>query len=768
MNVLWKRLALLACASAACCWASSTATWEMNVFADFAKGRFTGLSLSRDGRIALGPKLDTLFSSEQPSVWSVAEGKNGVLYVGTGHRGRVFRVDPAKSTGSLLWTSPEPEIFAVAVGPDDAVYAGTSPGGKVWRIDAKGKATEFFDPKARYIWALEFDRDGALYVGTGDEGKIWKVTSAGKGELWYETAQQHITALNIDNEGRLLAGSEPNGLLYRINAKNSAFVLYDSSLPEIRTIAMAPDGTVYAAALGGSVAQRTNAAAAAAQNQTISTTVTAPATSITVTDEGGGASRTQAGIEIKPKASADKTNTQATIQPGTVLYSGPQAEVTGVEKSALYRINPDNTVETLWSSKEENLYDLLLAANHEIVFSTDTQGRIYRLTPDRKLTLLVQTNSGETTRLLASGDALVATTAGSGKLMKIGGGLASTGAYESPVHDAGSVARWGQLSWRGQRNGSQDRLVFRTRAGNSARPDATWSAWSEPLTQQNGVNVVSPNARFVQWKAEFAGDGTSSPSVTGVTLSYLPQNNPPSVRSVNILTQIVPAGSSTKTASPQQSTAAAYSITVTDSADAGASTLSGTPTQTVSRGLSQQIQITWSADDPDGDKLLYSVYYRGEEEVQWKPLRTALTDNILTLEGDVLADGKYLFRVMASDKLSNPAGSARQSELTSPPVMFDNTPPVVKATGRRDGAGLEVTAEATDTASSLRRAEYSLDAAAWVPLESADGIVDGQQERFVLRLPTVTPMEHVIVVRVFDASNNSGLSKVVIPPAASQ
>ena len=27
--------------------------------------------------------------------------------------------------------------------------------------------------------------------------------------------------------------------------------------------------------------------------------------------------------------------------------------------NALYRINPDNTVETLWSSKEENVYDLL-------------------------------------------------------------------------------------------------------------------------------------------------------------------------------------------------------------------------------------------------------------------------------------------------------------------------------------------------------------------------------------------------------------------------
>ena len=54
----------------------------------------------------------------------------------------------------------------------------------------------------------------------------------------------------------MLAGTEPNGILYRISAKDKAFVLYDASLPEIRTIVPMPDGTVYAAALGGSVANR--------------------------------------------------------------------------------------------------------------------------------------------------------------------------------------------------------------------------------------------------------------------------------------------------------------------------------------------------------------------------------------------------------------------------------------------------------------------------------------------------------------------------------
>ena len=174
-----------------------------------------------------------------------------------------IQIDGAgKST--LLWTAPEPEIFAIAVDRSGAVYAATSPDGKVYRIE-NGKATEYFAPKARYIWSLAVGPDGALYVGTGDQGKVFRVDSAGQGEVWYETGQSHITGLAVDKQNRLLAGTEPNGILYRITAKDKAFVLYDANLPEIRAIVPMPDGTVYAAALGGSTAKRTQSANQAAQ-----------------------------------------------------------------------------------------------------------------------------------------------------------------------------------------------------------------------------------------------------------------------------------------------------------------------------------------------------------------------------------------------------------------------------------------------------------------------------------------------------------------------
>ena len=208
--------ALFTAALAPCALASGTQTWEMSSYTDFVRGRFDGISLSREGRLSLAPKMETVFTSDQPVIWSVAEAPDGTLYAGTGHRGRVYRIDRTGKS-SLLWTAEQPEVFAVAVDRGGAVYAGTSPDGKVYRIEG-GKATEYFAPGARYIWSLAAGPDGALYVGTGDQGKVFRVSAPGRGELYYETGQMHVTGLAVDSQGRVLAGTEPNGILYRITA----------------------------------------------------------------------------------------------------------------------------------------------------------------------------------------------------------------------------------------------------------------------------------------------------------------------------------------------------------------------------------------------------------------------------------------------------------------------------------------------------------------------------------------------------------------------
>jgi hypothetical protein len=726
--------------------ASSTAAWEMNSYGDFIRGRFDGVSLSRDGRLSIAPKLDTVFASDQPVVWSVAQAPDGSLYAATGHRGRIYHIDHS-GKATLLWTADQPEVFAITVDRAGVLYAGTSPDGKVYRFE-NGKAAEYFAPKARYIWSLAAGPNGVLYVGTGDQGKIFRVEGSGKGEVYYETGQSHITGLAVDSQGRLLAGSEPNGILYRVTAKDKAFVLYDSSLPEIRAIVPMADGTVYAAALGGSIAKRLQSAQQG-QSGGSNVTVTAPTTTITVE-----AQETGPGPEVKPP---DPAKQAAAATPATQVTTQftPVTDVSGVEKSAVYRINPDNTVETLWSSKEENVYDLL-ALERELVFSTDENGRIYSLAPDRRVTLMLETRQGETTRLLSADKSVLAATGNMGRIFRLGETPGASGSYEAPVHDAGTAARWGSISWRGEATGAA-RIQFRTRSGNSAKPDRTWSDWSEPLTNPVGSRVPSPNARYIQWKAELTGANGATPGIASVSLAYLPQNSPPVIRSINVVnTAGVQAGKSSSTSS-----SAAYSVTVTDT-DSSA-TSAGTSTQTLTRASAQQITVSWQAEDPDGDRLVYALYFRGDDETQWKLFKGDLHEVSVTFDADVLADGKYYFRVVASDRESNPAPSARESQLVSSPVMIDNTPPVITVgTVRYAGGSAHIEFTAADAASPLRRCEYSLDASSWFPVEAADGVIDSLRESFSLDLNNLVPGEHVVVLRAGDSANNNGVAKVVL------
>jgi hypothetical protein len=721
----------------------------MTSFSDFVKGKFDGVSLGRDGRLSLAPKLDTFFASEQPVIWSVVAGPGGALYAATGHRGRVFRVD-GNGAPRVLWTADRPEVFALAADPrgTGAIYAASSPDGRIYRIE-NGQATEYFNPKTKYIWALALAPDGTLYAGTGDGGRVFRITGPGQGEEYYATGQSNVTGLAIDAQGRVLAGTEPNGILYRITAKNKAFALYDASLPEIRAIAANADGSVYAVGLGGALAKKIQTAQQA--NQNAQPDAGGATTTITVTADAGSDLKPNPPEPAKPQQNAPVSATPAVTAAGTTA-----ADLANVEKSAIYRINADNTVDTVWSSKEENVYDILPAADGQLYFGTDQNGRIYRLSGDRKLTLVAQTNESEAVRLLRWNDALLAATANMGKIYRLGAASAR-GTYESPVFDAGSVARWGKLRWQGE-NGAGS-VELRTRSGNSVRPDNTWSDWSAPVSAAAGAPIASPNARYLQFKAELSGTGAA---IDNVSAAYLPQNNPPVVRSITVLAQ--PAATpAPKTATASGSTASAanapYSITVTDTGDAAPVASTGTPTQTLSRASAQQLQIAWQADDPDNDKLVYQLDFRGDGEREWKTLRRNLHENTYTIEGDSLADGRYFFRVTASDREANPAGSAKEAELVSSPVLVDNTAPVIRI---QSSDRTDIGFDAQDAASPLRRAEWCLDAGPWTPVAPVDGILDSLSEQFRLHLEGVPPGEHLLVIRVVDSGNNTGLAKVIL------
>ena len=234
-----------------------------------------------------------------------------------------------------------------------------------------------------------------------------------RAKTYYATGQGNVTGLMIDPQGRLLAGTEPNGILYRITAKDKAFALYDSNLPEIRAVSPNPDGSIYAVALGGSLAKKVQAATGEPDRAAGWHTHRHHQHH----RDGRCRRRYQAESARAREAAGDRARRHARRCDRNHAVA---TDTTPVEKSAIYRINADNTVDTLWSSKEENVYDILPGADGQLYFGTDANGRIYRLHADRKLTLVAQTNEAEATRLLQWNGSLLAATGNMGKIYRLG------------------------------------------------------------------------------------------------------------------------------------------------------------------------------------------------------------------------------------------------------------------------------------------------------------------------------------------------------------
>jgi len=723
-----------------------TTFWQVGSYDEFLQGTLHSASLTKEGELMLAPESRLVFNPEEALALSLARDRNRNLYVGTGHQGKVFRVDP-QGKASLLFKAREPDVFAIAVGPDGAAYVGSSPEGKVYRVTADGASKAFFDPKAKYIWALAFDTQGRLYVGTGDKGQIFRVDSAGNGTVFFDSKQSHIMCLALDKSGNLLAGTVPNGLIYRITPEGKAFALFQAGLPEIHDLALDSQGNIYAAALGGTGGKGTPEVLVGPLQPSATP---GPAVTVTVTgseDEQKAASKAQnPPAESAATPSFNRLTPLASMIPSLQIPQG---------RGALIEILPDSSAETIWSSNSESVFGLAVREHH-VLFSTDANGRIFDLNPQRdgqQLTLLAETHESLATRLMLDGPDLYIATSNVASLFRIGATPSREGSYESPVKDTKFISRWGVLAWRADVPETTS-LEFYTRSGNSERPDQTWSDWAGPYHDPHGSPISSPPARYIQWKANFRSSGARTPVLDDVTLAYLNQNLPPQIRSLNVST----AGERTSPTGGGASSGAVVS-TITSAPSAGF----GSPSAPGGTLGKTPVTLTWQADDPNGDTLVYTLYLRASDEQEWHLVKNKLHQTTYTLDPSTLADGKYVARVVASDEESNPPETAREAELLSAPFWVDNTPPEVRVLKQTvEGQEVVVQFEAADSTSPLRSAETSTDGKEWREVQSDDGIVDSRTETFTVRLKKLDPGEHVVSLRASDTAGNVGIGKAVV------
>ncbi|MGD9589842.1 MAG: hypothetical protein AB7Q37_15865 [Pyrinomonadaceae bacterium] len=690
-------------------------TWSVNSRGDVLKGDARNVSIRPNGSLALSPKLATVYSTDQPYVWSSAIDAAGNVYLGTGGDGQIFKVSPAGS-GSMFADLAELNVTAIAVASNGELFASTAPGGKVYRIDQAGRNSVYFDPKEKYIWALAVMNDGSLVVGTGESGKLYRVRGANaspSSSVIFDSIDSHIISLAIDRNGVLYAGTDPGGLVLRFAADGSAFAVLDSPLREIHELAAGVDGSIYALALGESAS------------------TAAPSPSPT---PGASDSRTVSvprAIPVAPTPAAKS-----------------KYDLTGA-RSAVYRITADGENNILWSSPTVTGFSLYAhQTGNGVLLGTSDKGRIYNITNTGQEALALQTDASQISTIFARGSDLYATSSNQGVLYKIGPDTVAEGTYESAVLDARSVAAWGRIWWR-----STGQVEIQTRSGNSETPEATWSQWSAVRGPSEGPSG-SPRARYFQWRAILRSSATPA-TVSDVNLAFLPANIAPEVLSVQILPVNVGLA-----ANPPVQIDPNIELSGLDPVTFGIPAASVAPRRVYQRAARS---FQWTAEDRNGDKLVYDIYFREVREESFKLVRENVSENFVTLDGQSLPDGRYVLRIVARDAPDNPSDRALSGELVTEPFDVDNSQPAVTAGEPQiSGGSARIVFIATDRSGHITRAEYSVNGGPWQAVFADDGIADSAEERFSVQISSAPAGEHIVTLRVFDASGNAGNARAVV------
>ena len=691
--------------------ASGSAFWTIATAAELLRGQSDGMSISMTGVLGAGPQLTSRLTSTPSQIWCLATGADGTIYAGTGGEGKVLRLRPGQPEDTLF-DAEETNVFALAVS-GARVYAATGPDGKVYAIE-NGASRMFFDPEEKYIWALAVDGNGRLWVGAGNPAVIYRVDPSGTSQVLYRPPAAHVVTLVRDGNGRMLAGTESPGRLYRFDAADHPYVMLDSGLTELSAIATtaANNGVVFAAAVARD-------------------------------DAVGGGAETAAISFAGPPPAPSSPSTPST------------SSSSGTRHSSIFRIEPSGMWEDIWESNDV-AYDLLATADGGVIVASGPEGRLYKIGRNREVTLLTGVDAKQITHFAGTGEAPIFATANPGRVIVTSARPQSPASYTSPVRDTHSVSAWGVVRWE-----ATGPVEIFTRAGNTEKPDDSWSAWAGPYSKKDGEPIKNAAARFLQWKAVItapAQASTPASQLTSVTAAYLPRNTRPLVTSITVPP---PGVVFQRPFSSEDGAIAGLDDAVADARRAPGDPGRLTPTpgrQMFQKGLQT---ITWKAEDADSDHLAYSLQYRREGDTTWHDMRRGLNDPIFVWDTTSVGDGRYVIRVLASDDPSNAADRALVGERDSEPVEVDNTPPAITTDVARSATGARLNIHVHDARSPIQRVEYSIGGGAWQTIDPVDGVADSPDEQYQITLANESDAGR-IVVRAFDAMQNVASQQVVV------
>lgn len=689
--------------------------WEIWNKDDFLNGKLDGISVSFDGILSLSPKEVKINAPIEEFYLSLLLTPQGEIFLGTGHAGKIYKIGKS-GVPELYYQVPEMDVYCLAQDRKGNLYAGTSPNGRIYKIQGKGKGAPFFNPPEKYIWDLLFSEREVLLAAVGESGGIYEINTEGEGRPVLRAEENHVLCIEKDVNQDIIAGTGGRGRVYRISRGKRPSILFESDYEEIRSLVLDKGGNVYASAGGKIISPKK-----------------------------------EIGIPITVKA---ETDVSITVTPTSIL-SGEIQPSSQKQPGALFKINSQGVVKRIWQSSDELIYSLAWNGTEEkLLFGTGDNGRVYSVDRNEKTSLLIQKNSAQVYSLLPFEEKIYMLANNPPELSIIQSEQMLTGEYLSQVIDTRTVSSWGRMEWESEVP-SGCNLQFQTRSGNSNRPNVTWSDWSPPYQRREGEQILSPKARYLQFRVMFkTQSGRVSPVLRKISLYYLQTNLAPEITKLTLLppnvvylkppvqTEVIWGEDTRISEKNREQEEIEVSIV---------------PKKAERKGFQT---VVWEAKDENGDTLSYSISVKKENEEEWRILRENWTEPIYVFDTVSLPDGVYLLKVTAFDSPSNPSGMELTAEKSSRPLVIDNSLPTIKDFKvSRERNKLVVSFVAEDLMSSIQEVKYLIRPGEWESVFSQDGICDSKQESFRISISLPPRFDNLITVKVQDSHGNIGVHR---------
>lgn len=236
-------------------------------------------------QLALDPAYTAtvFFEPSTKYIWALALDAQGRLYIATGDRGEIYRVEP-NGSGSVFFKSDEAHIRSITFDKAGNLIAGSDGSGLVYRISPAGEAFVLYSAPKKEITALALDARGNIYAAAaGDKrttmsapaanvaspntleagatfsqlplpgigstaSEVYRIAPDGSPRRIWQSRDDLVYALAFDPAGRLLAGTGNKGKIYALSTGESRFTdLLKASANQVIGFASAPNGGLWAA-----------------------------------------------------------------------------------------------------------------------------------------------------------------------------------------------------------------------------------------------------------------------------------------------------------------------------------------------------------------------------------------------------------------------------------------------------------------------------------------------------------------------------------------